>query len=90
MKHLWNALLLSLAALLVSSAALAQVRADNTFFLQARVGLTTYGGDIDNNPDNEIGTYLENGDIGFGGELGYQFSPGGAISLAYLYGSYPN
>ncbi|MEL7360986.1 MAG: PKD domain-containing protein [Bacteroidota bacterium] len=90
MKHLWNALLLSLAVLLVSSAALAQVRADNTFFLQARVGLTTYGGDIDNNPDNEIGTYLENGDIGFGGELGYQFSPGGAISLAYLYGSYPN
>ncbi|MEM6782468.1 MAG: PKD domain-containing protein [Bacteroidota bacterium] len=75
--------------MLLSSAALAQVRADNTLYLQARVGLSTYGGDIDNNPDSEVGTYFEDGDLAFGGELGYQFSPGGSIGIAYLYGLYP-
>ena len=72
----------------------AQLRADGTVYLKARVGVNMYMGDRDGNPDNEIGTWFEDGGMSFGGELGYagQFGNGplgGSIGLFYLAGDYP-
>lgn len=89
-KRLPSLLLLGCAALLLSaSVAEAQVvRPHRTLYAGARVGLATYGGDADQNPDNKVGTYLEDGSIGGAFELGYQFTPSLALGVAFNYGDY--
>ncbi|MEM9996509.1 MAG: PKD domain-containing protein [Bacteroidota bacterium] len=67
----------------------AQVRADNSLYLAAQVGVGAYGGDIDGVPDGEFGDYLDQLGLVFGGEIGYQFSPALALGVGYQYGSYP-
>src|SRR5690606_30932047 len=89
-KRLPSLLLLGCAALLLSaSVAEAQVvRPNKTLYISARVGLATYGGDADNNPDNSVSTYLEDGSIGGALELGYQFTPSLGFGVAFNYGDY--
>ncbi|MDX1530369.1 MAG: PKD domain-containing protein [Rhodothermales bacterium] len=79
-----------MALLLFASAAEAQVvRPYNTPYIEARVGLALYGGDIDGAPDNDVGDYLDNGGIGAAGEIGYQFSSSFGFGVSFNYGNYP-
>ncbi|MEL6442776.1 MAG: PKD domain-containing protein [Bacteroidota bacterium] len=88
--RLHTALLLGCAALLLlAPQAEAQVRADNSLYIAARVGVGAYGGDIDGVADGEFGDYFDQLGLGFGGEIGYQFSPSLALGVLYHYGSYP-
>lgn len=86
-----SSLLLGCAALLLlATAAQAQVvRPSNTLYLEARGGLSIYGGDLDGNPDDNIGTYLSDGSYVVGAELGYQFSRTLGLGLTFLYGEFP-
>jgi len=86
-----SSLLLGCAALLLlATAAQAQVvRPSNTLYLEARGGLSIYGGDLDANPDDNIGDYFSDGSYVVGGELGYQFSRTLGLGLTYLYGEFP-
>ncbi len=90
-KRLPSSLLLGCAALLLyASAADAQViRPSNTLYLEARGGLSIYGGDLDRNPEDNIGDYLSDGSWVAGGELGYQFTRSLAFGLSFLYGDFP-
>ncbi|MEM6782469.1 MAG: PKD domain-containing protein [Bacteroidota bacterium] len=88
--RLHTALLLGCAALLLLAPQVeAQVRADNSLYIAARVGVGAYGGDIDGVADGEFGDYFDQLGLGFGGEIGYQFSPALALGVLYHYGSYP-
>ena len=90
-KRLQSSLLLGCAALLLfASAADAQVvRPSNTLYLEARGGLSIYGGDLDQNPDDNIGDYFSDGSWIAGGELGYQFTRSLGFGVAFLYGEFP-
>ncbi len=96
MKHrLLTPLMAIVLALFVVDSANAQLRADGTWYLQARVGLGTYAGDNSGNPDDDIQQYLEDGGLAVGGEFGYagRFGNGplgGSLGLYYLAGDYPN
>src|SRR5690625_1886620 len=96
MKHrLLTPLMAIVLALFVVGSANAQLRADGTWYLQARVGLGTYAGDHDGNPDDDIQQFLEDGGLSVGGEFGYagRFGNGplgGSLGLYYLAGDYPN
>jgi outer membrane protein OmpA-like peptidoglycan-associated protein len=90
-KRLPSSLLLGCAALLLfASAAQAQVvRPSNTLYLEARGGLSIYGGDLDLNPEDNIGDYISDGSYIFGGELGYQFTRSLGFGVSFLYGEFP-
>ncbi|MEM8598948.1 MAG: PKD domain-containing protein [Bacteroidota bacterium] len=102
-RALLATILLALAAPFAASEANAQQRPGGSLYLQARVGLSLYQGDLDNNPESRLfGTYTlrrDNQDIeyegyfpsaGVGGgvEIGYQYRPELAFGLAYHYGRY--
>jgi outer membrane protein OmpA-like peptidoglycan-associated protein len=83
----------ALMLFMIDSATAQSLRADGTVYLKARVGLNHYGGDRDNNPENDLGQFLEDAGFSLGGELGYAgrfgTSPlGGAIGLTYYGGQY--
>ena len=92
--------LLLVAVLLFSGAAEAQViRPNGTFFVGGRVGATAYGGELDScadtaaadaDDDCELGWLFEDLGLGFGLELGYQFTQGFGFSVLGLYGEYEN
>ncbi|MFW5972732.1 MAG: PKD domain-containing protein [Bacteroidota bacterium] len=95
MKHriLPSLLAFALLTLMVESTSAQSLRADGTFYLQARVGLNIYAGDRDNNSDDDLGTFIEDGGLTLGGEFGYatQFGDGplgGSLGLLYLAGDY--
>jgi outer membrane protein OmpA-like peptidoglycan-associated protein/outer membrane protein W len=90
-KRLPSSLLLGCAALLLfATAAQAQViRPNNTLYIEARAGLSIYGGDLDENPEDNIGTYFSDASWAAGGELGYQFTPSLAFGITGLYGDFP-
>jgi outer membrane protein OmpA-like peptidoglycan-associated protein len=78
---------------MIDSASAQSLRADGTVYLKARVGVNHYGGDRDNNPDNDLQTFIDNVGFSVGGELGYatrfgQSSLGGALGLTYYGGQY--
>jgi outer membrane protein OmpA-like peptidoglycan-associated protein len=89
--------LLLLAAVLLASAAEAQViRPNRTFFLGVRGGATAYGGELDTcaSPDAEDDCEYEwlTEDLGFGigAEFGYQFTQAFGFSILGLYAQYEN
>ncbi|MEO1074841.1 MAG: outer membrane beta-barrel protein, partial [Bacteroidota bacterium] len=106
--HAWRAtfLLVGLALLsatLLAPSADAQQRPGNSLYLQARVGLSLYQGDLDNNPESRLfGTYtlqrdnrdieyegyFPNASLGGGFEIGYQWRPELAVGVAYHFGRY--
>src|SRR5690554_7568178 len=97
-KRLQSPLLLACASLLLfATVAEAQVaRPFKTPYISARVGLSLYGGDLDNNPDNAVfsaegnrESYFDNAGIAAAGEIGYQFTPSLAFGVAFNYGNYP-
>lgn len=85
-KHLTQALLTCFVAFVVAGPVFAQsVRPERTLYIQPRVGLTHYLGDFsDGDFSTDHGT-----PIGFGAEIGYQFSPQFSLSAAYLAGDFP-
>ncbi|MEL6610996.1 MAG: PKD domain-containing protein [Bacteroidota bacterium] len=106
--HAWRAtfLLVGLALLsatLLAPSADAQQRPGNSLYLQARVGLSLYQGDLDNNPESrlfgsytlqrdnrdiEYEGYFPNASLGGGFEIGYQWRPELAVGVAYHFGRY--
>jgi len=90
-KRLQSSLLLGCAAMLLfASAADAQVvRPSNTLYLEARGGLSIYGGDLDRNPEDDIGDYFSDGSWVAGAELGYQFTRSLGFGVSFLYGEFP-
>ncbi|MEM6335854.1 MAG: outer membrane beta-barrel protein, partial [Bacteroidota bacterium] len=87
-----GALLLSLGML--STDVMAQnKRASESLFLNARVGLSTYGGDRDSNPGEDftslsVGDGLSAASYSLGLEFGYQFSPAFSLSIGYQFANY--
>jgi outer membrane protein OmpA-like peptidoglycan-associated protein len=90
-KRLHSSLLLGCAALLAfATVADAQVlRPTNTLYLEVRGGLSIYGGDLDANPDDNIGDYFSDASYVVGAELGYQFTRSLGFGLSFLYGDFP-
>jgi outer membrane protein OmpA-like peptidoglycan-associated protein len=90
-KRLPSSLLLGCAALLLfATAAQAQVvRPNNSLYIEARGGMSIYGGDLDNNVDDNVGDYFSDGSYVVGGELGYQFSAPLGFGISFLYGDFP-
>ena len=102
----YSAVLLGCAALLIASAAQAQVeRPGNTVYLTLKGGATVYGGERDQT--GGVGDFLDDGinndsngsDVswlfddfgwGVGGGLGYQFTPNLGFDVQFLYGNYIN
>jgi len=90
-KRLPSSLLLGCAAMLLfATVAQAQVvRPNNSVYVEARGGLSIFGGDLDANPEDNVGTYFSDGSWVAGGELGYQFSSTLGFGLSFLYGEFP-
>lgn len=90
-KRLQSSLLLGCASLLVfASLADAQViRPSNTLYIEVRGGLSIYGGDLDLNPEDNVGDYFSDASWIAGGELGYQFTRSLAFGVSFLYGEFP-
>lgn len=67
----------------------AKMRGGNHLYLKLSGGFTVYGGDTDQNPENNLKQYLE--DKGLAGrlELGKTVSEKADIGLALTYGTYP-
>lgn len=102
----FSAIALGCAALLIASAAQAQVeRPGNAVTLTLRGGTAVYGGERDQT--GSVGSFLANAqgnefndsetawlfdDFGWaaGASLGYQFTPNLAFDLGFLYGNYTN
>ena len=95
----YSAVLLGCAALLIASAAQAQVeRPGGAVYLTLKGGTTVYGGERDQtgsigDPDgdeNDIAWLYK--DLGWaaGGGLGYQFTPNLGFDVQFLYGNYTN
>ncbi len=74
----------------VTSTAVGQskYRADKTVYLKARVGLGTYQGTRDGNPDSSINDYISDGSLRFGGEVGLQLSRVFGVGLQFNSGKY--
>jgi outer membrane protein OmpA-like peptidoglycan-associated protein len=89
--RLQSSLLLACAALLVfATVADAQVlRPTNTLYIEARGGLSIYGGDLDANPEDNIGDYFSDAGWIVGLELGYQFTRSLAFGVSFLFGDFP-
>lgn len=86
-RFLRPTLLTCTLALILAAPVLAQsVRPQRTLYIQPRVGVTHYIGDF-----GEFGDFSSDygNPIGFGGEIGYQFSSRFSIGAAYLVGDYP-
>lgn len=77
--------------LVFAQSALAQdtYRADDKMFLKARVGLNSYNGDRDTNPDNDFSTRMEYLGGGLGFDLGYKITPALSASFFYLFNNVP-
>lgn len=89
-----NRLVLGCAALLLATAAQAQVvRPSNTLYLALRGGATVYGGELDGtgveNQDDLAWLYKDFGWLA-GAELGYQFTPALGFGLGFNYAAYSN
>jgi outer membrane protein OmpA-like peptidoglycan-associated protein len=75
---------------LVAPSATAQnYRAEESLYLKGRVGLNTYGGDRDDNPDNELSEYIDNIGFSLGAEIGYHLNKRFSVGLMHLSGDYP-
>ena len=65
------------------------LRADDTFYLRARVGISTYGGDRDEESpesalfDFQVGDHFSVANLSLGLGVGYSFSPYLALEFAY-------
>ena len=79
------------AALLLASAAQAQVRPSESIYILLRGGATGYYGDLDNNPNSNsiTGGFDETG-WHAGGEIGYQFNPNLSFGIGGLWVNHPN
>lgn len=83
-------LLIWLALCLIAPPSFAQnYRAEKSPYLLGRVGLNTYGGDRDDNPDNELSEYVDNIGFSLGVEFGYHVSKRFSVGLMHLSGNYP-
>lgn len=83
-------LFLCLALFLVASPAVAQnYRADDGAYLKGRIGLNTYGGDRDDNPENELSEYVDNIGFSLGVEFGLHLNKRLSVGLMHLSGNYP-
>ncbi len=86
------------AALLLATASQAQVvRPSESVYILLRGGVTGYYGDLDGNPDGEVGEAKPDIRDGFdqiggavGGELGYLLSDNLSLGLGYMWQTSPN
>ena len=87
-----SSLLGCFAFLLLLNTASAQTsayRATESLYFKARIGLNTYGGDRDNNPDDEFQEYIERIGFSLSTEVGYHFSHSFDLALMHISGGYP-
>lgn len=87
-------LLLAFATALVistTSASAQNIRAEETGYIRARLGLSGYGGDRTSATGTKSGAATEPGLVfgAVGAELGYQFTPAWSIGLSLARGTYP-
>lgn len=59
-------------------------------YIKAKLGITTYGGDTDNNRTGNWGVYLQDRGNLFGLTLGYRLNPRYETSATFHIGTYPN
>ena len=72
----------------------AQSKRATGLFINPRVGLSTYGGDRDQDPGEDfvslkIAEHFKSASYSLGGEIGYGFSPAVSISIGLQFANYP-